>query len=200
LVRTRFGDSLAVVEWHPFSSDTFNINPDDSLRLARHQYAPGLPLVVVDGYLKVANVYDPSEWFAKCDSVVREAKAPASYVNLHATGEVTGMTGSVVIEMAIDSLAPGCAPILYCVVTEDSLVGMFGEVYSRVARRFVPDRNGIPVSLARGDTLRDTLTFATAGMRPDKLGAVVFVEDTSGTEPHRVLQATTIRHFTITGE
>ena len=62
----------------------------------------------------------------------------------------------------------------------------------------MPDRNGVPVSLARGDTLVDTLTFVTTGHRLDKLGAAVFVEDASGTEGHPVLQSATIDRFVLT--
>jgi hypothetical protein len=98
----------------------------------------------------------------------------------------------------MDSIAPGSMPTLHCVVTDDSLLDPLGGAYFRVPFQLLPDLNGMPVSLARGDTLVDTLTFATAGHRLDKLGAAVFVEDASGTEEHRVLQSATISRFVLT--
>jgi hypothetical protein len=198
LVKTRYGDSLAVVEWHPYSSDVLNINPDDSLRVAGYQHNPGQPSLVLDGYLQLAMPSDPSEYYESFDAAIRTVKSTAAYVALNATGDADTVEGRIIVTLAMDSLTPGSAPTLYCVVTEDSLLDPLGGVYFRVPAQFVPDRNGIPVSLARGDTMVDTLTFATAGRRLDKLGAAVFVEDADGTEEHRVLQSATINRFAVT--
>jgi hypothetical protein len=200
LVKTRYGDSLAVVEWHPYSTDALNINPDDSLRVAGYQHNPGQPSLVLDGYLQLAMPSDPSEYYESFDAAIRTVKSTAAYVMLTATGDADTVEGRVIVTLAMDSITPGSTPTLYCVVTEDSLLDPLGGAYFRVPERFVPDRNGIAVSLARGDTLVDTLTFATAGHRLDKLGAAVFVQDTSATEEHRVLQSATINRFVLTEE
>jgi len=200
LVKTRYGDSLAVVEWHPYVLDTFNINPDDSLRIARYQHNPGQPSLVLDGYLQVAMPSDPSEYYGTFDAAIRTVKSSATFVALTATGEADTVEGRVIVTLAMDSVTTGSTPTLYCVVTEDSLLDPLGGAYFRIPARFLPDRNGTSVSLARGDTLVDTLTFATAGYRLDKLGAAVFVEDVRGTEEHRVLQSATISRFVLTEE
>jgi hypothetical protein len=200
LVKTRYGDSLAVVEWHPYVLDTFNINPDDSLRIARYQHNPGQPSLVLDGYLQVAMPSDPSEYYGTFDAAIRTVKSSATFVALTATGEADTVEGRVIVTLAMDSVTTGSTPTLYCVVTEDSLLDPLGGAYFRIPARFLPDRNGTSVSLARGDTLVDTLTFATAGYRLDKLGAAVFVEDARGTEEHRVLQSATISRFVLTEE
>ena len=198
LVRTRYGDSLVIVEWHPYSTDALNINPDDSLRVAGYQHNPGQPSLVLDGYLQLAMPSDPSEYYGTFDAAIRTVKSTASYVTLTATGDADTVEGRIVVTLAMDSITPGSTPTLYCVVTEDSLLDPLGGAYFRVPAQFVPDRNGVPVNLARGDTLVDTLTFATAGHRLDKLGAAVFIEDESGTEDHRVLQSATISQFALT--
>jgi hypothetical protein len=198
LVKTRYGDSLVIAEWHPYSTDAFNINPDDSLRVAGYQHNPGQPSLVLDGHLQLAMPSDPSEYYGTFDAAIRTVKSSAAYVALTATGEADTVEGRVIFTLAVDSITPGSTPTLYCVVTEDSLIDPLGGAYFRVPAQFVPDRNGVPVSLARGDTLVDTLTFATAGYRLDKLGAAVFVEDVRGTEEHRVLQSATINRFVLT--
>ncbi len=200
LVKTRYGDSLAVVEWHPYVLDTFNINPDDSIRVARYQHNPGQPSLVLDGYLQVAMPSDPSEYYGTFDAAIRTVKSSATFVALTATGEADTVEGRVIVTLAMDSITTGSTPTLYCVVTEDSLLDPLGGAYFRIPARFLPDPNGTSVSLARGDTLVDTLTFATAGYRLDKLGAAVFVEDVSGTEEHRVLQSATISRFVLMEE
>lgn len=200
LIKVRYGDSLTVVEWHPYSFDNLNINPDDSLRVARYQHNPGQPSLALDGYLEVVMPSDPALYISAFDDAIRNVKSDASYFMLEARGEADSATGRVVITLAADSIASGTAPTLYCVVTEDSLTDALGAGYFRVPTQLVPNRNGQPVSLARGDTLVDTFEFSTAGRRLDMLGAAVFVEDASGTADHRVLQSATIERFTMTEE
>jgi hypothetical protein len=113
---------------------------------------------------------------------------------------VDSTEGRVFIRLAADSIKLGTSPTLYCIVTEDSLLDPLGGAYFRVAARFVPSAAGVPLSLTRGDTLDTILTFPAAGRRLDKLGAVVFVEDASGTEEHRVLQSATVDRFALTEE
>ena len=199
-MRTRYGDSLVIAEWHPYAYDTFNINPDDSLRVFRYQHNPGQPSLVLDGYLEVVMPSDPAQYYGEFDNAVKSVKSDTSFMMLEASGEADSSVGRVFIRLAADSITPGTSPTLYCVVTEDSLPAPLGGAYFRVPAQFVPDRNGPPVSLARGDTLVDTLTFAIAGYRLDKLGAAVFVEDASGTDEHRVLQSATIDRFVLTEE
>jgi hypothetical protein len=199
-VRTKYDDSLVIVEWHPYAYDTFNINPDDSLRAARYQHNPGQPSLVLDGHLEVAMPSDPAQYYGGFDNAIRTTKSSASFVMLEAAGSADTAEARISLRLAVDSVPAGSSPTLYCVVTEDSLIDPLGGAYFRVPARFVPDRHGLPVGLRRGDTLDTTLTFSTVGYRPDKLGAAVFVEDASETEEHRVLQAATVRSFAITEE
>jgi len=200
-MRTRYGDSLAIAEWHPYAYDTFNINPDDSLRVARYQHNPGQPSLVLDGYLELVMPSDPVQYYGEFANAVKVVKSKSTFVTLMVdSAAADSAQGVIIVRVTADSITPGSSPTLYCVVTEDSLLDALGGAYFRVAAQFLPDRNGVPVSLARGDTLVDTLTFATTGHRLDKLGAVVFIEDVSGTEEHRVLQSATIDRFVLTEE
>jgi len=198
LARTTYGDSVVIVAWHPYAHDAFNINPDDSVWVAGYQHNLGQPSLVLDGYLQLAMPSEPSEYYESFDAAIRTVKSTAAYVMLTATGDADTVEGRIVVTLAMDSITPGSAPTLYCIVTEDSLIDPLGGAYFRVPQQFLPDRNGVPVNLARGDTLVDTLTFATAGHRLEKLGAAVFIEDASGTEDHRVLQSATISQFVLT--
>jgi hypothetical protein len=194
----KYGDSLVIVAWHPYGTDTFNLNPDDSLRLTRYTHNRGQPAVALDGYLEVAMPSDPVEYYNACYAAIQSVKSARSFGMLEATGTADSLQGRIVVRVALDSVMPGTTPTLYCVVTEDSLLDMFRAPYFRVPRALLPDRNGTPLVLARGDTLTDTLTFSTAGLRLDKLGAALFLEDASGSEPHRVLQSATIDRFVLT--
>jgi hypothetical protein len=199
LVRTRFGDSLVIVEWHPYAGDTFNINPDDSLRVSRYQHNPGQPSLVLDGYVAVEIPSEPTQFYSTFDDAIRAVKSEPVFVTLVVDSAMADSTqGRILLHLVADSTTPPSNPTLHCVVTEDSLLDQLGGAYFRVPAQFLPNRNGMPVSLARGDTLVDTLTFATAGHRLDMLGAAVFVEDASGTEEHRVLQSATINRFVLT--
>jgi hypothetical protein len=198
LARTRYGDSLVIIDWLPYSQDTLNINPADSLRLSRYQHNSGQPTLVLDGYQAVGMPSDPSEYYETFDAAIRRVKSTATYVTLTLTGEADTVEGRVIVTLVMDSLTPGSRPTLYCVVTEDSLTDLLGPSWDRVPRAFVPSDAGVPVSLARGDTLVDTLTFTTAGHRLDKLGAAVFVEDTSVSKEHPVLQSATLSRFVQT--
>jgi len=200
-VRTRYGDSLAVVEWHPYGYDVMNINPDDSLRVARYQHNPGQPSLILDGYLEVTLPSDPSLYYGEFSNAIQSVKSESTFVTLTVDSTAAdSVEGRVFLTIADDSVASGAQPTLYCVVTQDSLTDPLGAVYKRVARRFVPNRDGIPLTLGRGDTLDTALVFPTAGLRLDKLGAALFVEDAGGSITHRVFQSATIGQFTLTEE
>jgi hypothetical protein len=199
LVKVRFGDSLAIVEWHPYAHDTFNINPDDSLRVAGYQHNPGQPSLVLDGYQAVTMPPDPSQFYSTFEDAIRVVKSEPVFVTLVVDSATADSThGRVILHLAADSTTPPSSPTLYCIVTEDSLVDPLGGAYFRIPVQFVPDLNGTPVSLAPGATLVDTLDFPTVGHRLDKLGAIVFLEDTSASTGHYVLQSATINRFVLT--
>ena len=198
-MKTRYGDSLVIAEWHPYAYDTLNINPDDSLRVARYQHNPGQPALILDGYLEVVMPSDPVQYYGEFDNAVQVVKSESTFVMLTVDSAAVDSTeGRVFIRLAADRITLGTSPTLYCVVTEDSLLDPLGGAYFRVAARFVPSAAGIPLSLSRGDTLDTILTFPTIGSRLDKLGAAVFVEDASGNAAHRVLQSATVSRFVLT--
>jgi len=192
---------LVIVEWHPYAHDSLNMNPDDSLRVARYQHNPGQPSLALDGYREVAIPSEPTEYYQAFDAAIRAVKSEPVFVTLVVdSATADSAQGRVILHLAADSTAPPSSPTLYCIVTEDSLVpdSMLGGAYSRVPVQYVPDLDGIQVSLAPGATLVDTLEFPTAGHRLDKLGAVVFLEDTSASTGHYVLQSATISRFVLT--
>ena len=170
------------------------------MRVARYVHNPGQPSLVLDGYRRVEMPSDPVQFYSTFYDAIRVVKSESTFVALMVdSAKADSAQGRVFIRLAADSIAPGTSPTLYCVVTEDSLLDPLGGSYSRVPQQFLPDPNGIPVtSLRRGDTLDTVLTFVATGHRPDKLGAVVFVEDASGTEEHRVFQSATIDRFVLT--
>ena len=178
-----------------------NINPDDSVRASRYLHNPGQPSLALDGYQEIAMPSDPSEYYQAFDAAIRAVKSEPVFVTLAVDSATADSTqGRVILHLAADSTAPPSSPTLYCVVTEDSLVPdtVFGGAYFRIPVQYVPDLNGIPVSLTPGATLVDTLEFPTAGHRLDKLGAIVFLEDTSASTGHYVLQSATISRFVLT--
>jgi hypothetical protein len=198
-VRTRYGDSLVIAEWHPYAHDAFNINPDDSLRVARYVHNPGQPSLVLDGYFPVEMPSDPVQFYSTFENAIGVVKSEPVFVTLVVDSATADSTqGRVLLHLVADSTAPLSSPTLYCIVTEDSLVDPLGGAYFRIPVQFVPDLNGTPVSLAPGATLVDTLEFPTVGHRLDKLGAIVFLEDTSASTGHHVLQAATIKRFVLT--
>jgi len=195
-VKSRFGDTIAVVCWHPFASDTFSINPGDSIRLARFPHVQGEPYLAMDGYYRVAMPGQPADYYQTFLNAISRARSLPSYASVVATGEADSTSGRVFVQVTLDEIPPGSRPTLYCLVLEDSLAAG-PATFNHVPRAFVPGPEGIPLALARRDTLFDTLEFSTAGTRPENLSAVLFVEDaTSDT----VMQAYLVRRFTLREE
>jgi hypothetical protein len=187
-----------VVVWHPYATDTFNINPDDSVWLSRFQHNKGQPSLILDGYRVVEMPSDPARYYEEFNNAIAVVKSSASYAFIEAAGVADSAQARVFVRVALDSVVPGAQPTLYCVLMEDSLRDPLGGDYSRTPRRILPDLNGIPLSLARGDTLSDTLTFDMTGHDPRNLCAAVFIQDAAAIEPHRVLQAATVNRFAFT--
>jgi hypothetical protein len=181
--------------WHPYAHDTLNINPDDSVRLSRFQHNPGQPSLILDGYLEVVMPSDPVRYFEEFNNAVAGVKSSPTYAFVEATGLADSAQAQVFFRVAIDSVTPGTQPTLYCVLMEDSLTDALGAVYSRTPQALLPGLNGIPLNLARGDTLSDTLAFDMTGHVPRNMCAAIFIEDAAAAEPHRVLQAATINRL-----
>jgi len=199
LARTKYGDNLVIIEWHPYPHDVFNLNPDDTLRVNRYQHNPGQPSLILDGYRAVEMPSDPAQFYSVFDNVITVVKSDSTFMMVVVDSATADSSEArVFVRLAADSTMPGAVPTLYCVFTADSLVDELGGAYFRVPIGFAPDRNGVPLSLVRGDTFATTLSFPVSGHRPDKLGAALFVEDASGTEAHRVLQSATVVRFTVT--
>jgi hypothetical protein len=186
---------LVIVVWHPYAHDTLNMNPDDSIRMSRFQHNAGQPSLILDGYLEVVMPSDPVRYFEEFGNAIVGVKSNPTYAFVEATGTADSAQAQVFLWVAIDSVAPGTQPTLYCVVMEDSLTDPLGATYSRTPQALVPDGNGIPLNLARGDTLTDTLTFDMTGHVPRNMCAAIFIEDAAAAETHRVLQAATINRL-----
>lgn len=192
-VTNRFDSSVAVITY--LSTGRFAIPPDDSLHLAPYQVP--VKTLVLDGRLKVDISTLPMEqYYETFVNSISLAQSESTYVSLAAQGEVGTDSGFIVAKIAVDTTVPGADLRLVAVLIEDSVrtSGIFATRYDKVARAFLPDYLGKHFSVARLDTLCDTLRFACAGYNPAKLGAALFVKDVSSPE---VLQAAVLHRFQL---
>jgi len=172
--------------------DLFRIPPADSLRLAGYDYS--VPPALILDRRQVEMPAQIEEFEEAITNYVDAAKFESSFVNVHLTGTANSVSGTIIARVTVDSVAPGADLRLKCIVTEDSVADSMGLYYPRVARAFVPDVQGREFSIARFDTLYDTLAFSCAGFRPEQLSAVVTVEDANR---DRVMQAAELRRFVL---
>lgn len=157
----------------------FGVSPDDSLHLANYGYVP--KSLILDGD-SVAHTDEiaPSQFGRTFADLIDVAKSTPTYaVLLLDSAWADTAAGAVCLRVTTDSTLPGVPMRLLAVVTEDSVVteGSLGTTWNHVARRVVPDWQGRELTLARGDTLYDTLRFSTAGLNPAKLKAAVFIQN-----------------------
>lgn len=178
--------------YHPTQFDLFRIPPDDSLRLAGFDYSVP-PALIVDRH-QVEMPAEISEFEEVLINNIDVAKSESAFVSIAVNGEADSAQGRVFIKVAVDTVTPGTSLRLKCIITEDSVADSMGIYYPRVARAFVPDVQGKEFSIARFDTLYDTLSFSCAGFRPEQLSAVVTVEDANR---DRVMQAAQLRRFAL---
>ncbi len=175
LSANRYDSAMPVVMFMPVGR--FLVTPDDSTRRLppKHLYLDGIRVLNMDDY--GSNQYGST--FAGSIDV---AKSRPSFVTLAAESTYADTTDGVLVVMATaDSVAPGADLGLVAIITEDSVVtsGFLSARWDHMARRVVPDYSGKSISLARGDTLYDTIRFSTVGCNPAKLGAAVYVQDRS---------------------
>jgi hypothetical protein len=192
-VANEFDSSVAVIAY--LTTGRFAIPPDDSLHLA--PYASPVKTLVLDGRDKVDIATLPMEqYYETFVNSISLASSESTYVTLAASGEIAGDSGFVVAKIAVDSTVPGADLRLVAVLTEDSVTttGMFAVRFDKIARAFLPDYQGRPFTVARSDTLYDTLRFACTGYRARKLGAALFVKNSNSPE---VLQAAVLRRFVL---
>jgi hypothetical protein len=194
LAHFRYHDSVAVVAYHPFPEDQLSINPDDSIRVAPYPHVRGQPAVVLDGYRLVEIPSDPGRIAQALADEIDAVKSDSPFVNLTVTGVIDSTRGRLLIAATMDTMEPGADLRLHCVLTEDSLIAGLGGRYDHVPRKFLPDLNGKPFYVARGDTLSDTLSFTPPDSLLRRLHAVVFVENEQN---HRVVQAAELTRFQI---
>jgi len=168
----------------------FLVTAEDSVRRSppKHLYLDGSRVLNMDDY--GSNQYGST--FAGSIDV---AKSRPSFVTLAAESTYADTSEGVLVVMATaDSVRPGADLSLVAIVIEDSVVtsGFLGTRWDHMARRVVPDYSGKSISLARGDTLYDTIRFSTTNCNPAKLGAAVYVQDRSD---NSIIQSLSVRRF-----
>ena len=168
----------------------FNATPEDSARRS-----PPKTLYLDDSAVVNMELHQPSEYGEVFSGNIEVAKSRPSFVTLAAESTYADTAdGIVVVRATADSVASGADLRLAVIVTEDSMVtqGFLNARWDNVARRVVPSYDGRPITLARGDTLYDTLRFTTIGLNPAQLGAAVYVRDANDLS---VLQALSVRRL-----
>jgi hypothetical protein len=192
----RYDSTTAVISFIP--RGRFAIPPDDTVHLA--PYHVPAKWLVLDGRDKIDFTAMPAEDYGTdFASGIDQARSESSYVTLAvaaAAVDTDEAEGIIVVKVTVDTTMPGSDLRLLAVVTEDSMAthARYPVVFDRVARRFVPDAAGKSFSVARFDTLYDTMRFSTVNMRPSQLGAAIFVEDASD---HTIVQATQLWRFSL---
>ena len=153
----------------------FRVTPEDSARRSPPKW-----LYLDDSAVVNMDLVAPAEYGAVFADNIDVAKSRPSFVTLSAESSYADTADAALVVMATaDSVSPGSDLRMIAIVTEDSVVtsGSLAARWDKVARRVIPDYDGRPVTLARGDTLYDTLRFSTDGLNPEKLGAAVYIRN-----------------------
>jgi hypothetical protein len=190
LAQTRYDSLVAIVVYHPF--DQFTIRPADALRLQGFDYDHPPALVLDRQQIALPGWVSDSQYAHALASGMDALMPDSSFTTIELSGEADSDSALLVIRVMVDSTPEDADLRMRCVITEDSAADSLGLRYNRVARRFVPNVSGNAFSLARADTLQETLRFSCAAWQPEKLSAVVFVEDAHSGE---VVQAAELRRF-----
>lgn len=167
---------MPVIAWIPVGR--FAVAPDDSLHLGHYGHA--VKSLILDGD-SVAHIDQLSLPYGPAlAGYIDVAKSTPTYAAILVDStSADSVDGALFLRVTADSTPPGVQMRLVAVITEDSVVteGFLGTTWNRVARRVVPNYQGRELSLARGDTLYDTLRFSTAGLNPAKLKAALFIQN-----------------------
>jgi hypothetical protein len=190
LAEARYDSSIAIVVYHPF--DQFKIHPADTLRLRGFDYYQPPALVLDRRQIELPSWVSDSQYTQALEDAIDSLLPDSTYTTIELAGEADSASGMLAVRVTVDSAPPDADLRLKCVITEDSAADSIGLRYDRVARRFMPSIEGKAFSLARTDTLWDTLRFSCAGWRPRELSAVAFVEDA---RTGKVVQSAELRRF-----
>lgn len=189
-LKEEFRDSVVVVAYHRrVAGDTFSPEYVEERR-AFYYESGGEPATVFDGG-PVVRTPGPESNYETFKNSILGAKSVLPGVEMALT--VTGDSARAVIEVSVFGVdsTPQESLRLFLVITEDSLrevlPGATDSVFNDVMRVMLPDANGLPGKLLRGDTLRFEQTVLFAPYWKSKhLKVVSFVQQPS---THRVLQA-----------
>ncbi len=168
----------------------FRVTEEDSARRSppKHLYLDGTRVLNMDDY-------GSTQYGSVFAASIDVAKSRPSFMSLAVESTYADTADGVcVVMVTADSVALGADLRLVAVVTEDSVVtsGFLGAKWDHMARRIVPDYSGKSISLARGDTLYDTLRFSTTGCNPAKLAAAVYLRDA---QDNSIVQSLRVRAF-----
>ena len=186
-----YGDSIVVIKYHSSSSDPFYTQ----YAAQRANYYPdfsGYPTAYFDGVSRVEGGWDgvysdyENAFLTRIDST-----SPAS-IQLGINYNSNLREGKAIINIHSETKLPDHT-YLRCAIVEDSIFYSWQtrNVLRYVLRKMLPDAQGIPLSLASGETYQDTVDFNidTSWIEP-YVYFVAFLQDDSTRE---VLQANMIR-------
>ncbi|MGQ9678509.1 MAG: hypothetical protein ACUVUD_04435 [bacterium] len=189
-LKKEFSDSVVVVAYHRrVVGDTFSPTYVEERR-AFYYESGGEPATVFDGG-PVVRTPGPEYNYETFKNSILGAKSVLPGVEMALTVQSDSSRAMIeVFVLGVDS-TPQESLRLFLVITEDSLSealpGATDSVFNDVMRAMLPDVNGLPCKLRRGDTLRFEQTVVFAPYWESKhLKVVSFVQLPS---TRRVLQA-----------
>lgn len=174
--------------------------PAGEARSARYHVDDIRPSAFFDGPDRAPLTAD--SFYAVYDSMVRQARSQTTVLEMSLDPTLTHLDSTELsigvhitpTDSAVDSMA---GLMLVAVVYEDSAPYVYWDGYTHYirfcAREVIGDTWGMPLTLRLGTDYDTVLTAPLGDWNRSRLGAAVFVQDTSSL---RVLQATGIRRFT----
>ncbi len=189
-LQKEFADSVVVIAYHRrVAGDTLSPEYVEERRQLYYE-SGGEPATVFDGG-PVVRTPGPEYNYETFKNYILGAKAVLPQVELAVAVQRDSSRATVVARVFGVDATPEESLRLFIVITEDSvravLSGATDSVFNDVMRAMVPDVNGLPCWLRRGDSLRfeQTVQFPVH-WNPGRLNVVCFVQEPLS---RRVLQA-----------
>jgi len=187
LVHEYTRDDLVVLQYHTGDQMT---TAETTARTAWYGATGQLPTVMIDGTIRFIGAVSPDAAYnAYRDSILVEL-SETTPLSIDVSGSVGGSSGTVTVQLiATDSILVDSLR-LHVVVFEDSVrntIPIGDSLHWFVVRDMIPDDEGEPITIQKGDTSEIVRVFSVDGeWDATKLGAVAFLQDPAGNE---VLQA-----------
>uniref|UniRef100_A0A7C4TCU6 Omp28-related outer membrane protein n=1 Tax=candidate division WOR-3 bacterium TaxID=2052148 RepID=A0A7C4TCU6_UNCW3 len=192
-----FGDSLAIIAYHRrVLGDT--LSPAYTAVRESLYTIQTSPIVVFDGLHKV-QTEKPEDDYPTYKNYILSERGRTTPLKLSIESNVNLYSVHLKITIIpVDSLGSGDFR-LFLVLTEDSVyfrqIGAPDSIFYFVARRMIPDEQGIPVNPVYPDSIVKEIDFnLQSNWQINKLGIVGFVQDM---ETKEVLQAYLVKRIEI---